>query len=471
MLRRTQVDFSKVLRRWDGFGVNYVETAQTLDPAAEPQDYGGFSILAEADRRKVIEMVFGADGLRPALLKMFLDPFHQDEPGPGCALNDPRIDPAAYDHERTTQWMRRFAREGHRLTRERGEDLSVIVTLYGPPAWVTRQRVVRGRDLDPDRAVECAKYLAAFAQYLRDAEGLPVRYVSLHNEGEDWMRWNEEGTRGGPGDDYNMYWPPEQVAAFLKLTRRVLDANGMADVGVTPGETSNWLRFVEWGNAGAIADDGEALANLALITSHGFWSPGFHRWAGDWRSTGTDLLRAKRPELHAWVTSTSWSKMDVFFVNEIRENIYAAKVNGLIPWACVQRPSLWKGGDPNPGTAFRVGDDGALSVEPGYWWYRQACLAGRPGTGVARVVSNDTQIALMAFADNGSGHGDAVVLLNTSEDRRDVDLQVIGSRATGFQAVRTSETDRGAAIGTFALKDGRLAYAAPPLSATTFTAA
>ena len=47
---RTQVDFSKVIREWDGFGVNYVEAAQTRDYHAAPQEYGGFSLLSEADR-------------------------------------------------------------------------------------------------------------------------------------------------------------------------------------------------------------------------------------------------------------------------------------------------------------------------------------------------------------------------------------------------------------------------------------
>ncbi len=469
LLRRTLVDFSKVLREWDGFGVNYVETSQTLDYDADPQDYGGFSVLCEEDRRKVIEMTFGDDGLRPGVVKMFLDPFHQPEPGADYAWNEPAIDLSAYDHERTTANMRRFVCDGRRLTRERGGDLQIVVTLYGPPAWVTKQRVVRGRDLDPERKVECAKYIVSFARYLREVEGLPVKWVSLHNEGEDWTRWNAEGTQGGAGDDYNMYWPTEQVVEFVRILPGILKANGMDGVGVTPGETSNWLRFVEWGYACALCDDAEALARLGMITSHGFWSPGFHRWAGDWRSSGVDMLRARRPELKAWVTSTSWSKMDVNFVAELRESVYAAKANAVIPWACIQRPSLWAGGDPNPGTAFRVSDEGKLSVEAGYYWYKQATRAGQAGTGVAGVISNDTQIMLMAFADNGTGHGDAFVLLNTSEEERPVEVQVSGSAAGSFGAWRTSEAgERYAELGEVALKDGRLPYAAPPRSATTF---
>lgn len=468
MLRRATVDFGDTLREWDGFGVNYVETAQTFDPDEDPQEYGGFSILEGEDRRKVLRMVFGEGGLKPSLVKMFLDPFHQPEPGPGYALGEPEIDLEAYDHESTTRWMRTFAREGCQMTRERGDDLQIIATLYGPPAWMTKQRVVRGRDLDPAMKAECAKYIASWALYLRRAEGLPVRYCSLHNEGEDWMRWNEAGTEGGRGDDYNMYWPPEQVAEFLSLLPDVLEANGMKEVGATPGETTNWFRFAEWGYPRAILNHPDALRKMGLITSHGFWSPGFHRWAGDWRSTGIDMLRAERPNLHAWVTSTSWSDMDVEFVGELRESIYAAKVNGIIPWACVQRPSLWVGDDPNPGSAFHVTDEGELKVLPGYWWYKQACRAGRPGTAVARVVSNDSQVRLMAFADNGTGEGDAFVALNLSEETKEVRVRVVGSPAESWTARRTSESEHYVEAGRFPAEGDRVSCSLPPRSATTF---
>ena len=81
-------------------------------------------------------------------------------------------------------------------------------------------------------------------------------------------------------------------------------------------------------------DDERALENLGLITSHGFLgSNPDNRWYGPHTSRGIDALREKRPELPAWVTSTSWSKMDANFIREIYGHIYEAKVNGIIPWA------------------------------------------------------------------------------------------------------------------------------------------
>lgn len=278
-------------------------------------------------------MIFGPDGSKPGIVKMFLDPFHQEPPKPSYDFGTDVIDLSAYDHTTTTKWMRYFAAQGLAKTRSRGGDLKIITTLYGPPAWMTRQKCVRGRDLDPAYKRECAKYMISWAEYLIEVEGLPVKHISLHNEGEDYQRWPEDGhdTHLERSHDYNMYWPPEQVVDFLRFMRGMLDSNGMRDVGLTPGETTNWHRFSEWGYAYAIADDPEALRNLSLITSHGFRNPRFGRWFGDWRSVGNDILRAKEPGLHSWVTSTSWSKMDVNFVNEIRNQIYAAKVNAVIP--------------------------------------------------------------------------------------------------------------------------------------------
>jgi len=456
---RAEVDFATKLQSWDGFGFNYVETAQTRDYAADPQDYGGFSLLTETDRRKIVDLVFGDDGLRVGLLKMFLDPWHQKEPG------------GPYDHESSTQWLRYFAREGLKKTRAAGRDLTIITTLYGPPAYMTKQKVIRGRDLDPAHKHNLARYLVDWVKFLRQKEGLPVKYISLHNEGEDWFRWTQAGLTDFKGHDYNLFWPPEQVVEFVKLVAKELRAAGLPDVGVTPGENTNWYRFGTWGYAEALADDAEALNNLGLITSHGFYAGGYGRWFGEHKSAGIDLLRAKRPELHAWVTSTSWSQMDARNIKEHHGNIYTAKVNGIIPWAGIQRPAKWVGGDPNPGSAFTVREDGTWEVRRGYWFYKQVTRAGMPGMAVARTSAMDSETAVMAFASNGTLHPDAIVVVNLGKTKK-VNVRVKGSATNAFTAFRTSEdqTEKFACVGTFALTDGTLVCELPGGSVTTFFA-
>ncbi len=454
---RAEVDFSRKLQSWDGFGFNYVETAQTMDYAKDPQEYGGFSLLKEEDRQKIVDMVFGEDGLRVGLLKIFYDPFHQTEPG------------GKYDHETTTKWLRCFAREGLKKTRAAGRDLTIITTLYGPPAYMTKQKVMRGRDLDPAHKKDLARYLVDWVRFLREKEGLPVKYVSLHNEGEDWFRWTQAGLTDRASHDYNLFWPPEQVVEFIKLVADELNAAGLVDVGVTPGEPTNWYRFDSWGYADAIADDTEALRKLGLITSHGFYAGTYGRWFGEHKSAGIDKLREKRPDLHAWVTSTSWSAMDSKNIKEHHGNIYTAKVNGVIPWAGIQRPGKWVGGDPNPGSAFAVREDRTYEVRPGYWFYKQVARAGQPGMAVARTSAMDSEIAVLAFAANGTKHPDAFVVANLGKAKR-VNLRVKGSTAKAFTAFRTTEDQKEtfSRVGTFVLADGALVCEAPGGSVTTF---
>ncbi len=127
---KMSVDFSRHLREWDGFGTNYVRVAQTRDYQADPQEYGGFSLLTEDKRHMALDLIFSPDGLKPDLAKMFLDPYHEPvNDNPDLNL----IDMSKFDHATTTEWMRAFVREGLKRTRARGADLRIVTTLYGPP--------------------------------------------------------------------------------------------------------------------------------------------------------------------------------------------------------------------------------------------------------------------------------------------------------------------------------------------------
>lgn len=467
------VDFDDHLREWDGFGVTYVETAQTRDYEAWPQEYGGFSLLSNEERGEILDLIFGEDGLRPSLTKLFLDVWHE----PTNDNDDPySLDRDAFDHERTTRWLRYFNREGLRRVRAWGGDLTMLTTLYGPPAWATEQGFILGRDIDPAHYEEVAEYVAAWVKYLREEEGFPVRYASFHNEGGAYYRWPRDASN--PGEDrrdYNALWRPETVVELLKITPTVFAAHGLEDeVGLTPGETQTWYRFDAWGYARAIAHDREALMNLDLITSHSFANYTIPQsvYYGDWRSNGTDLLRDLKPGLHAWVTSMSWGDVvTTDFVDDIRRNIYMSKVNGLIPWALIERSGQWIGGDPNPATAFRVDDDSTYTVLPGYYFYKQVARAGQPDMAVAAVISLDPAVGLIAFASNGTDHPDAFVVVNTDDVEKETAIDVRGTPHTRFQAFRTTDGDGGDRyrdLGSFGREGDRLMYTAPPRSVTTF---
>jgi hypothetical protein len=462
---RSEVKFDHVLRPWDGFGFNYVEEAQSRDLDTFRQEYGGFSLLNEKSKKEILEMVFGNDGLKPGMVKMFLDSWHQAEPG------------GMYNHTNSAGNMLEFVREGYKVSVENGRDFQIITTLYGPPGYVTEQKVLRGRDLNSDHKDDLADYLVHWAKYLVEKEKLPLKYISFHNEGDDWQRWPPDG-----GDhenwfhhDYNMYWSPELVVEFLKLMPKKLKNAGLKNMGLTPGECYGWDRFIDYGYAGAICSDRKALDNLSLITSHGFHSCGQGKWKwGRWNpyhtSAGTDMIRELKPGIKAWVTSTSWSGMDTEFVRQIYGNIYNSKVNGIIPWAGIQRPGLWVKGDPNSGCAFNVLDDGTYKVRKGYYFYKQVSRAGQPGMGVAETIVMDGETKIIGFADNKSNNPDAFVVINMGNNSKSLNILISGSAFVRFEAFRSTdnEDELYSGIGDFETSENTIMYEAPAKSVTTF---
>ena len=195
------------------------------------------------------------------------------------------------------------------------------------------------------------------------------------------------------------------------------------------------------------------VVNTSLLAITLAWTLGQHR------------LFYNRDRLPGWLSVTN-------FVVDIIRQIYETKVNALIPWAAVQT-SKWVGGDPNPGTAFRVNEDcGCYSVLPGYYFLKQISRAGQPGTAVARVRSSEPSLHVAAFARNGTEHPDAMVVVNTTRSDRPLTMDVRGTTATRFAAFRTmtAGADRYASLGVLEVKDGRLALTAAEGSATTLIA-
>jgi len=471
--------FDRPVRQWDGFGINYVEACQTRDYSKFKQDYSGFSFATPETRELIMELIFGEDGLRPALTKMFLDPFHEGMTRSGNDNDDPmKINMDKFDHLTSTAWMRYFNREGLKMMKQWGGSLTGIVTLYGSPPWMTSQKYILGRDLDPAEKYELAEYLVSWAKYLTDEEGIPIRYVSLHNEGDAYYRWPRDGSNPGEDHrDYNMFWPPEQVADMIKVVRKVLDTNDMDDVSVTPGETQTWYRFDMWGYADAIVSDKQSLDALGLITSHSFAVLDIPNsvYYGDYRSIGQDMIQSKRPELKVWVTSRPWTD-GIVFLDNIRRDIYESKANGVIPWALISGAKQWLDSDGSytdgsMDKAFLIKEDGSLVVHDQYYFYKQVTRAGQPGMNVVRINSFDPSIRVIAFASNNSGHPDSFVIINKSDEEKEIEIRIEGTNLTGFRAYRTSEKEKYRNTGLYKTDENDIiSYSAPSGSVTTFFA-
>jgi hypothetical protein len=478
---QTSVDFGKKLQAWDGFGVHYVETHHSRNYQLFPENYGGFNHINAEQREQVIRLVFGPDGLKPGLVKAWAGPFQE----PVNDNDDPyTINPAGFDHQTTTRWIRYFGKRGLEETRKRGDDLTFLAGLHAPPGWVTRQKVLQGRDLDPAMKLEVAEYIASWAKYLRDVEGLPVKYISPMNEAENKFKWPEDGGDSVSyyNSEHNLWWPDHQVVDFLRYAREVLDRLGLKDVGLTNGETASWGFFFNFeAKDGAvmefarrIREDPVALKNLALITSHGF------RKSYDPR--GVDLLREVRPELHAWTTSYTWGDMSLDFLEDTRNLIYKVKCNGMIPWATVHNdyesdklsPPATVRVSSNPNSPIKTNNN-QVQITKAYYHYKQVSRAGQPKMAVAEVTSDDPEIGLIAFASNGTKNPDAFTLINLAKSPKAVKVRVAGTKSKSFAANVTTDVEYGdrnyEPFKTFVYRNGTLEYTAPARSSVTFSAA
>ncbi len=462
-----EVDFSKKLQDWDGFGVNYVQATHTTDYKSDPQDNGGFYRLTETQRNEIAELVFGDDGWRVNLVKMFLDPLHQTSKD------------GAFDHKTTTTYMREFVRNGVELTQKRGEELSVITTLFCPPAYTTKQKFLRGRDLDPAYKRNVANYVIDWVKYLRDEEKISVDYISMHNEGEDWQRWPADGSESyiDLGHDYNMYWPKEQVVDFLVFMRPMLDEAGLKNVGLTTGETTYWSKFYTTGYANAIFENKQALNNLALITSHGFFAPNLQdRWFGGPTNHGAELLQSERPELHAWSTSL-YFKPGIQFLKSMHMQIYEAEVNGIIPWAFTKDIDTYD----KTIKPIDIFADGTYNVTPLFYIVKQITRAAQAGSSVVETFSMDTEILTFAFSANKTQNRDAIVIANNHNAPWKVSVQVRGTKSKRYNGFRSNEGkinklnpnitwDKYKDGGVFEIENGRLLIDLPAKSVITLFA-
>lgn len=473
------VDFGTAIRTWDGFGLNYIEAGHTNDPVKDYEDYGGFSRLSETQRQKVMDLLHGSldyskpdEGLQIGLHKIFLGPHHQS------ALDAPFVGASA-----STPMTRYFLQETLKRRQVRGAGLEIVTTYYGVPAWATAGGVLHWRDPHPERLTALADYMASWVKFLRTdmigatyAPTARVRYVSVTNEGEDFSRWNDDGSVK-PGKDYNLYWSSKKLAAFLPVLRAELDRQGLSDLGIMPCETSGWDGLEEARGdkiAATLLADPQAMKNIGIIGGHSFGP------SGEAGGRAVAAFREKLgPQLRAWTTSHDWAKGDTASIESIRSQIYRVGVTGIIPWAVTKFPADWQrytGRPPNEQCCILVKADGTFVIQSGYYFYKQVSRAGQPGMSVA-TVNHGTQgsIRLIAFGRNGTTHRDAFVVINTGETSAASEIVLKGTAATRWSTFRTrdglADGEAFKPLGEMTTEAGEiLRYDAPPKSVTTFFA-
>jgi len=113
--------------------------------------------------------------------------------------------------------------------------------------------------------------------------------------------------------------------------------------------------------------------------------------------------------------------------------------------------------------------DGRYEIQPGYYYYKQVSRAGQPGMKVARTVSMDSELLVIAFASNGTRNKNAFVVVNTTQKEKSAEIEINGNNTSKFRVYRTSGNDeKYKDVGEIYITTDKLIYTAPPNSVTTF---
>lgn len=434
---RAHIDFARKLRDWDGFGICFHDHA-----LMEPQKY--FSL--QNSHLQYLNSFFGNDGLRLGIIKLFIDPYRQ-EYCQSSSDEDRIIDTQAYKFYDLPLFHLELCQAADRIVKNWGGTLKIMLTCLCPPAWMTKQKELSGRDLDPANRIDYGRYMVAWAKYLAVDKQLPIHCLSLHDKGEMWELWDEAGLFHST-KHINLYWSPEMVVDFLKLVRRQLDNNSLQNIGLTPGETASWGHFYDWGYAHLIHDDPLALASLGLLTSNTNASPEYC----DFCSIGVDYITEKRSDLHAWVSSAWLNSLNPGSISFIHNQIYRTKINAIIFNSLIGASS-----DNN----FK---------NNGYTYLKPVCKAGQPGMGVCQVACNKSDIFIIGFSSNSTRNPDSFVVINNNHHPLDLPIEIRGSASGKFSVHRSSYNEDYQKIGEVVVKEGKINYLAPQKSVSGFYA-
>ena len=89
---------------------------------------------------------------------------------------------------------------------------------------------------------------------------------------------------------------------------------------------------------------------------------------------------------------------------------------------------------------------------------------------VARTMSMDSQVAMIAFSANGTKNAEAFIVVNWGEEDKKVSVAVSGTTSTNFESFQTTEDESKlySPSGNHTLKEGKIIFDSPKGSVTTF---
>ncbi len=416
-------------QRMDGFGVTIGNGS-----AREIMNLPG------TERAKLLDLVFGADGLRLNIIRSEIA-----WTGKRLAFTHPMylrgfIYYFADDENETAQF------DLYREAKRRQDEMIINSCVWTPPPqWKTNESFRDGGELLPKHYDDFATYLVAYLEFYKKLRNLDIQVISLQNEPESALPFQ------------SCIWKSDQLKQFLKVVGKQFKERGIPTKLMLP--ELNWAQLGPY--LQPTLEDVEARDLISHIGAHSYLG------------TTTDKAAAKgiykRQNYRLWQTEfalppgekSSGIEGGLTLAGQMLNDLAFSDCQAWLYWTLVA-PAGWNG---------RLGlmEKEGTSIKPTkrFWCFSQFSRF-LPKNSV-RISAAGGLSPVIAFR-NPEYNRITLIFINPTQEPANETLEMSGWNLERMIAYRTSEKEDFAQIPLPPQSGSQIPFHLEPKSVTTLTA-
>ena len=320
------------------------------------------------------------------------------------------------------------------------------LTVGGVPGWMATS----DEAVNPAMGDEFAEYLSAFILFARDSLGLDIAYLSIMNEP------NNKGRLSATAH-----------ATLLNRVAAMLDGKGLSTKLVAPeavsinGAVAYTQRFL---------GDATTLARLGAISTHPYGGDTPENWSSLFTladGAGLGVWQTEFSTAPSGTGGTSYTIEDALrLAQDIRRHLVQGNVSAWFNFLGVGCDCGTDGGAGGALIVFRPSGGSSFEylLPPRYYAFGQFSRYVRPGARRIGVTPDEEAVQPVAFRTTSGNI--VLILINPRSEGAEVSVAGWGG-ASEVSVTRTSATEQGADLGSFAVEGGSVMLSVPPKSVTT----
>jgi O-glycosyl hydrolase len=398
---------------------------------------------------------FYGDELGASIVRFHLAPDLQPEPD----LDTDTMDLSRFNWD--AEDLKHCAEFAKAIYLKNPKENKIITSIWSPPAWMkTNNELRNGGHVRPDRFDNLAKYIVGISLSFKAKFGVPLYAISIQNE----LSFKEpyDSCQYTPDEFYQTCLAIARARQEWPIETKIMGPEQMGQwiEGTSPPGVVDFLKKV-------MADPVASKA-IDIINVHGYGGDGVTSSGDD--PSDARVLREKCAPFgrEIWMTETSgeqavWVSAPPAPTAKAGALALAWKIHNGLANAGNSAWVYWQICDPRPSEYALCGMD---HPTPKFYAARQFFKFIRPGACRVDASPSDRALVVSAYLHQEKGTL-TVVFINLTKQATPVNLTVKGVSVAAMDAVRSSATENGQAVGAVQAKDGAMAFQMPPESVVT----